>query len=171
MRVVVHHLFISDGHNFFGRHGLPAHAHGITDVASARCRAGWGIEGDRFYGYRANYKGQVTFFSWETYQAAKAYFRVPNLPACAFRRNIVIEGVDLMELVGADFVVGGVEFAGTEESRPCYWMNSAVAPGAEGWLRGRGGLRARVLRDGELRPGETDLHIVAKQGILSGLSV
>jgi len=36
-------------------------------------------------------------------------------------------------------------------------MDQAVGPGAEEWLKGRGGLRARVLTDGELRVGETGL--------------
>jgi MOSC domain-containing protein YiiM len=39
-----------------------------------------------------------------------------------------------------------------EECRPCYWMNRAIAPGAEEFLKGRGGLRAKILCDGELRP-------------------
>jgi hypothetical protein len=30
-------------------------------------------------------------------------------------------------------------------------MDNAVAPGAEEWLKGRGGLRCRVLSDGVLR--------------------
>ena len=45
-------------------------------------------------------------------------------------------------LVGAEFEVQGVRFVGTEECKPCYWMDSALGPGAENWLKGRGGLRA-----------------------------
>jgi hypothetical protein len=30
-------------------------------------------------------------------------------------------------------------------------MNQAIAPGAEEFLKGRGGLRARILTDGTLR--------------------
>ncbi len=43
-----------------------------------------------------------------------------------------------------------VRFFGTEECRPCYWMDGALGPGAHAWLRGRGGLRARILSDGWL---------------------
>lgn len=133
-----------------------------------RCKAGWGIEGDRFFGRRPDYKGQVTFFSWETFEAVKQELAVPQLSAAAFRRNIVIEGVDLNTLVGVRFSIGGVEFGGTEESRPCYWMNAAVAPGAEDWLRGRGGLRARVLTDGELSRGAHTLALTGGQEIMPG---
>jgi len=38
-----------------------------------------------------------------------------------------------------------------EECRPCYWMDRAIAPGAHEFLKGRGGLRAKILTDGQLR--------------------
>src|SRR3954470_15835362 len=116
MPVVIRHIFISPGHNFFGHHGQPAGEHPIIEVPVATCRAGWGLEGDRFYGYRPEYKGQVTFFSWETYQAVKREFRVPKLRPDAFRRNVIIEGVDLYPLIGRRFSVGGIEFEGTSEA-------------------------------------------------------
>jgi hypothetical protein len=47
--------------------------------------------------------------------------------------------------------VQGVRFFGSAECRPCYWMNQAIGPGAEEFLRGQGGLRARILTDGILR--------------------
>jgi MOSC domain-containing protein YiiM len=43
------------------------------------------------------------------------------------------------------------------EAKPCYWMDTVVAPGAERWLRGQGGLRARVLTDGDLHRGPAEL--------------
>ncbi|HEU5246194.1 MAG TPA: hypothetical protein VFU09_03810, partial [Candidatus Udaeobacter sp.] len=60
-------------------------------------------------------------------------------------------GVDLNELIGKEFEVQGVHFYGTQESAPCYWMDRAFAPGAKDFLKGRGGLRAKILCDGELR--------------------
>jgi MOSC domain-containing protein YiiM len=60
--------------------------------------------------------------------------------------------VDLNALIGREFEVQGVRFAGVEECRPCYWMNEAFGhPQAEDWLKGRGGLRARILSSGWLR--------------------
>ncbi len=155
--IAIHHIFISPGHNFFGRYGQVAGTHTSRDVASVKCRAGWGLEGDRFYGWRPEYKGQVTFFAWETVLAARAKFSVPALSPDVFRRNVIIEGVELNELIGRRFTLSGIEFEGTGESRPCHWMNQAVAPGAEDWLRGRGGLRAKILSDGELRVGPVEL--------------
>jgi MOSC domain-containing protein YiiM len=71
----------------------------------------------------------------------------PALP----RRNVVTRGVDLNDLIDQDFEVQGVRFHGTQECKPCYWMDRAIAPGAEEFLKGRGGLRARILSDGTLR--------------------
>jgi MOSC domain-containing protein YiiM len=160
--ITIRHLFISRGHNFFGRYGQTAGEHPALDVGTVKCRAGWGIEGDRFFGYRPGYKGQVTFFDWTVYERARKRFRLPALSPAVFRRNVVLEGVDLNTLIGRRFVLGGVEFEGTEESRPCPWMNGAVAPGAEDWLRGQGGLRAKVLTDGELAVGPADLWLAAE---------
>ena len=120
-----------------------------------------GLEGDRFYGYRPGYKGQVTFFSWETFLAVREKFGVPALSPGVFRRNIVVEGLDLDALVDCRFTLGGVEFEGVVESTPCHWMNAVVAPGAEAWLKGRGGLRAKILTDGELSVGPVPLVVSA----------
>lgn len=155
--VVIRHIFISPGHNFFGRYGRPPGTHAATDVLSVRCRAGLGLEGDRFFGYRPDYSGQVTFFGWEVYEAIKLALALPRLAPSAFRRNILIEGAHLNSLVGSRFSLGGVDFEGMCESKPCDWMNTAVAPGAEKWLRGQGGLRAKILTDGTLTRGPAEL--------------
>ena len=48
------------------------------------------------------------------------------------RRNVFTRNVDLNEFIGRDFeALHGVRFYGTEESRPCDWMNRAIAPGAK----------------------------------------
>lgn len=155
----IRHIFISPGHNFFGRHGQPAGEHPAIDVRAVKCRAGFGLEGDRFYGYRPGYKGQVTFFAWETLLAAREKFGLPALLPAVFRRNVVVEGLDLNGMLERRFTLGGVEFEGTGEARPCHWMNAAVAPGAEDWLMGRGGLRAKVLSDGALAVGPVELWL------------
>ncbi|MBE7540419.1 MAG: molybdenum cofactor biosysynthesis protein [Opitutaceae bacterium] len=153
MQVVVRHLFISPGHNFFGHHGQPAGLNPTQEVSEVMCRAGRGIEGDRFFDYKPDYRGQITFFDHQVYVELKRRFSLPDLKPGAFRRNVMVEGLDLMAHVGVRFNLGAVEFEGMCESAPCYWMDQAACPGAEQWLKGRGGLRARILRDGALRVG------------------
>jgi len=149
----IKHLYVSPEHNFFGHHGAAPGEHPAVEVPEVRCVAGRGLEGDRFFDFKESYKGQVTFFANEVYDELCAAFAVWDRAPSVFRRNIVTAGVDLNTLIGKEFTVQGVCFAGTQESAPCEWMNVAFAPGAEEWLKGHGGLRARILTDGVLRVG------------------
>ncbi len=144
-------IFISAGHNFFGHHDRVPDKHPMVEVTSVACTAGQGLSGDRFCGFKENYKGQVTFFSSEVFAEVCQTLGVSGVSPGATRRNIVTRGVDLNTLIGKEFIVQGVTFAGVAECSPCHWMNAAIAPGAEAALHNRGGLRARVLTDGVLR--------------------
>jgi molybdopterin-guanine dinucleotide biosynthesis protein A len=151
-------LFISTGHNFFGHHGLPPGAHPMLAVDHIDCVAGRGIRGDRFFDFKPDYKGQITFFQAEDLAALWHDLAVPPSardPA-ATRRNVITESLSLPDLIGEEFELQGVRFLGTEECRPCYWMDGAIVTGAEQWMRGRGGLRARILTDGILRAPRPD---------------
>ncbi|HUG12219.1 MAG TPA: MOSC domain-containing protein [Opitutaceae bacterium] len=147
----IRHIFISPGHNFFGHHGKPAGENQIAEVESVECVAGRGIVGDRFLDHAENYKGQITLFSLETFEAMKREFGAPDMAPSAMRRNIIVEDADLPTLVGKRFALQGVELEGVEECKPCHWMDGAIAPGAEAWMRGRGGLRCRIVAGGTLR--------------------
>ncbi len=149
--IEVRHLFISPGHNFFGHHGQPAGDHPVLEMDQIDCVAGRGIRGDRFFDFKPDYKGQITFFSQEVLEALRRELGLTGARAAATRRNAVVCGVELSDLVGKEFEIQGIRFAGVEQCKPCYWMDSALGPGAEAWLQGRGGLRARILTDGVLR--------------------
>ena len=163
MQVHVRHLFISPGHNFFGRHGQPPGPHPTVAVERVQCREGRGIEGDRFFGYKEDYRGQITFFDFAVFEDIKRSLALPGLSPGAFRRNAVVDGLDLPSLIGVRFTLGAVEFEGCGESAPCHWMNQAVGPGAEAWLKGKGGLRAKIRRDGSLVCGPVPFAIVSGQ--------
>ncbi len=147
----VHQLCISPGHNFFGHHGQPAGEHPVQEVDEVNCLAGRGLQGDRFLDFKPDYKGQITFFSREVLEALRQELRLPGAGAGAMRRNALVSGVDLNDLIGREFEIQGLRFAGVEQCKPCHWMDSALGPGAEAWLQGRGGLRARILTDGLLK--------------------
>ena len=123
----------------------------MIEMDQVECVAGRGIRGDRFFDYKENYKGQITFFSLEIFDALRDELNLPNAQPQATRRNAFVRGVDLNGLIGIEFELQGVRFEGSEECRPCHWMNSALGHGAEEWLKGRGGLRARILSDGILQ--------------------
>jgi hypothetical protein len=146
----IRHLYLSPGHNFFGHHGKEPSDHAMLEVDRLFCVAGQGIQGDRFFGYRKDYKGQVTFFAEEIYDALCARLKVWDRSPEVLRRNVITRGIPLNDLIGQTFEVQGVQFYGCEECRPCYWMDRAFAPGAEAALRGNGGLRASIIRSGTL---------------------
>ena len=147
----VRQLYISPGHNFFGHHGQPAGEHPIVERAEIRCVAGRGIVGDRFYDFKENYKGQIAFFASEVFEQLCHALGVNEKSPGVTRRNVITADVDLNTLIGKEFEIQGVRFEGVAECSPCYWMDAAIAPGAEKWLQARGGLRARILTDGILR--------------------
>ncbi len=144
------HLYISPAHNFLGHHGREPDVNPAIEVPMIECVAGRGIRGDRYFDFKDDYKGQITFFSAEVFDELRGCLELQDCSPALVRRNVITSDVDLNELIGCDFEVQGVNFHGVEECRPCYWMDRAIASGAEAFLKGRGGLRARILTDGEL---------------------
>ena len=123
----------------------------MVEVPAIECVAGRGIRGDRYFDYKDDYKGQITFFSLEVFEELCAARGLHYCSPAAARRNVITRGVDLTDLIEKEFEVQGVHFYGTEESAPCYWMDHAFAPGAKEFLKGHGGLRAKILSDGGMR--------------------
>jgi MOSC domain-containing protein YiiM len=157
----IRQLFISEGHNYFGHHGRAPDDHPLVEVPQIECVAGHGIRGDRFYDYRDDYKGQITFFSLEVFERLAQHFGLTNTSAGAARRNVVVAGVELNDLIGEEFWIQGVRLRGTAHCKPCYWMDQAIVPGAEKFLEGNGGLRAQILSDGVIAVGDAQLVLAA----------
>jgi MOSC domain-containing protein YiiM len=151
--VVIRQLFISPGHNYFGHAGRAPDDHPLQEVDAIECVAGHGIRSDRFFDYKENYKGQITFFSEEIFQGLGAAFPHVHKSPGVLRRNVIVSGFDLNSLIGETFELQGVQFLGTAHCKPCFWLDQAFAPGTEAWLKGNGGLRAQILTDGRLELG------------------
>jgi MOSC domain-containing protein YiiM len=114
--------------------------------------AGLGLRGDRYFAKNPGDKKQVTLFSSEIFERLRIELNLPDADAPALRRNLLVGGTDdLNALTDIEFSIQGVRFRGVEECRPCYWMDTALGPGAEQWLKGRGGLRCQILNSGWLR--------------------
>lgn len=157
--IAIEHLVLSPAHNYFGHHGKPAGENPVVAVQELECVAGRGVRGDRFFDYKPDYKGQITFFAMEVFERICGELGLQGVSPIAVRRNVFTRGIDLNALVGHEFTVQGVRFVGAEECRPCYWMDKAVAPGTEVRLRGWGGLRAKILSDGPLKLGPATLRV------------
>lgn len=155
--ITIHHLYISPGHNYFGQKENTPGLHPTLDVDTVAVKAGAGLVGDRFFGRGATFDGHVTFFAWEIYQLLIADVGLWIATPATLRRNVIVEGIPLNQLIGQRFAIDGVQFQGTKHCAPCRWMDIGVATGALRALKGRGGLRAQALSDGWLRRGNATL--------------
>ena len=159
--MLIRQIFISPGHNFVGHHGRPPGDFPLLEVPRVECVAGRGLHGDRYFDFRENYKGQITFLSAEVFEKLCANFDIKDKSAGVLRRNVIISGVDLLSLIGQEFEIQGVRFRGMQHCEPCEWMNTAFAPGAEQFLKDNAGLRAKILTDGTITVGEARLAILS----------
>lgn len=128
-------------------------------VPSAEAMAGRGLRGDRYArgaGTFSDPNGRgydLTLVEAEALEELAAG-GVEIEPADA-RRNLVVRGVALDDLIGKRFRVGGVECFGQRRCEPCAHLEKLTRPGVLRGLVHRGGLRADVLSDGEIRAGDT----------------
>jgi hypothetical protein len=78
-----------------------------------------------------------------------------QLAAGESRRNLVTRGIDLNALVDREFSIGPVRAFGQRLCEPCVHLERLTRPGVVVGLVHRGGLRADILTDGEIRLGDT----------------
>ncbi len=149
----MHHLFSSPHHNYFSRPKFEVGDAPTTVHQKLYLAADQGIEGDRFETGRY----PITFFSLEVAGLMEKEL-AKEIDIQLFRRNIIISGVNLCELIGKHFIIGGVTFEGMAHCNPCPWMNAVIGKGAYTLMKGRGGLRARVIEGGEISLGKRTLE-------------
>lgn len=159
MLINIKALYRSSGHSYKGRAGLGSLDYAIEECEEFDLVAGSGIIGDRFFDHKPDFKGQITFFDWAVYEEVQKKFDLPDLHPSAFRRNALTRGIDLNSLIGKKFTINGVEYSGSEEAAPCFWMNEACAEGVHEFLMGKGGLRCRIHNDGQLGLGEYEIDV------------
>lgn len=123
----------------------------VLEVEAVECLPGRGLRGDRGALREVPQGSRVTFFSWDIFCDLRRELSLFNAPVAGLRRHVVTEGVNLREWVGRTFDVQGVTFEGLGLCEPAPWLDQAVGPGVADWLKGRGGLEARVVSAGWLR--------------------
>ena len=129
-------------------------------LEQAEAVPGRGIAGDRYYlgeGTYSNKPGpdrEVTLIEVEALEALQRENELTLEPRLA-RRNLLTLGVPLNHLVGREFAVGDVLLRGLRLCEPCGHLEKLTLRGVNQGLCHRGGLRARVVRGGMLRKGDT----------------
>ena len=126
-------------------------------LPSAEALAGRGLRGDRYArgaGTFSDPRGRgydLTLVEAEALEVV-AESGVGLSPIEA-RRNLVVRGIVLDELIGRRFRVGDVECFGQRRCEPCAHLERLTRPGVLRGLVHRGGLRADVLSSGEISIG------------------
>ena len=120
----------------------------LAPVDFVRAVAGCGLEGDRHFradGQRPG--GALTLIEAEALEEV-------GLAGAQSRRQIVVRGVRLNDLVGKRFTVGSVECLGVELCEPCLHLQKLTRPGIHDELAHRGGLNADILTNGTIAVGD-----------------
>ena len=112
-----------------------------------------GLNGDRFDG-KAGDKRQVTLIQKEHLPVVGAILGTDAVDPVLLRRNIVVEGINLMSLKNRQFEIGGVVLLGTGNCPPCSQMETALGAGGYNAMRGHGGLTASVVQAGTINVGD-----------------
>ncbi len=160
VRAEIVELLVSPVHRYEGRpsHWLDAPPP-VELVRAVTVRAGLGIVGDRYFARRAHADAAITLM------AAESLAAFPGAGLTQTRRNVLLRGVAVDDLVGATITLdcgdGPVRLLARRRANPCAWMDAALGPGGFRGLRGRGGLRCEPLSDGVLRVGPVTVTIGA----------
>ncbi len=141
-------------------HIAPAGGEPTVSLDQAHAVPGKGLEGDRYFSGDGSFSEksgpdrEITLIEIEAIQALEREYKYKLSPGDA-RRNIVTRGVPLNHLVGIEFSVGEVTLRGLCLNEPCNHLASLTHEKVKKGLIHRGGLRAQILTDGVIRPGDT----------------
>ena len=127
-------------------------------VSAAEAVEGRGLLGDRYErgaGTFSNPRGGGYDLTLVEAEALEELFATGvELAPIEARRNLVVRGIALDDLIGRRFRVGEVECFGQRRCEPCAHLERLTRPGVLRGLVHRGGLRADVLSSGGIRVGD-----------------
>lgn len=131
----------------------PARRAPMRAVATAPIDPAAGLVGDRWQG-RASTARQVTLLQAEHLPVIARFLGRDQVAPDLLRRNILVEGLNLLALKGRRFRIGTAVLEGTGECHPCSRMEEVLGPGGYNAVRGHGGITARVLEGGAVTLGD-----------------
>jgi len=119
----------------------------LAPVESVTAVAGKGLVGDRHYTDNPGPGNALTLIEAEVLEDV-------GLTGAQSRRQVVVRGVRLGDLIGKRFRVGDVECLGVEICEPCRHLQELTRPGIIKDLIHRGGLNADILSGGMITVGD-----------------
>jgi hypothetical protein len=121
---------------------------------SVRALPGQGLEGDRHVAGTGTFPSGMPGSALTMIEAEVCESFAPPLAPGEHRRNVVTRGIDLNGLVGHEFTIGQVRCRGMRLCEPCTVVQRYAGRPVLRALVHRGGLRADILADGEIRVGD-----------------
>jgi MOSC domain-containing protein YiiM len=135
--------------------GLSPRSRGeITPVEAAVLEPGRGLVGDHHSKSRPGGKRQVTLLQAEHLAVIAAVLHRDTVTPEQLRRNLVVSGLNLLALKGKTFTIGDCVLEYSGPCDPCSRMDETFGPGGLNAVRGHGGITAKVISGGEIRPGD-----------------
>lgn len=119
-----------------------------------RAFAGRGLEGDRHVTGDGTFPSGTPGSALTLIEAEVCESFDPPLAGDEHRRNVVTRGIDLNSLVGHGFTIGELRCRGMRLCEPCTVVDGYASQPVLRALVHRGGLRADILGDGEIRVGD-----------------
>lgn len=121
---------------------------------AVRALAGQGLNGDRHVTGKGTFPSGLAGSALTLVEAEVCEAFEPPLGPDEHRRNILTRGIALNQLLGHDFTIGGVPCRGMRLCEPCTVIERYAGRPILRALVHRGGLRADILEDGEIRVGD-----------------
>ena len=138
----------------------------VVPQQCVRAIPGRGLEGDRYFNGIGTFSPhpqkpdyEVTLIQREHVDLFAATSGIAFTARDA-RRNLVTVGVDLNALVGRDFRGGPVLIRGIRLCEPCDYLAKKTSPEILHGLLHKGGLRAQILSEGEIRVGDALVEVL-----------
>lgn len=118
---------------------------------TVKVRSNFGIVGD----YRSEkfQIGQITLVEAEILNAMSRELGY-EIPAGASRRQVMVRGIKLNEMIGQNLRIGQILVRVEEKCNPCNNMEKKIGPGAREAMNDKGGIRCRIIQGGQLHVGD-----------------
>jgi len=110
-----------------------------------------GLEGDRSKGGNR----QVMLIQKEHIAAVASFLGKSSIEFTLTRRNILVEGINLLALKGKQFQIGEAILEYSGECHPCSRMEEALGEGGYNAMRGHGGITAKIIKSGLISNGDS----------------
>ena len=112
-----------------------------------------GLAGDHYQG-KPGSKRQITLIQAEHLAGVASFMQLSALDPGLIRRNVVVQGINLLALKDKKFWVGEVLLEYTGPCHPCTRMEENLGAGGYNAMRGHGGITARILQGGIIKVGD-----------------